>query len=197
MKRILLFWLTASCLTLLLAGSAGAGPKAAAGKGQNPQVVFRTTKGDITIELFADQAPLTVKNFLAYVNSGFYNGTIFHRVIPGFVIQGGGFTPEMERKATNPPIKNEAANHLRNRRYTLSMARTNVVDSATSQFFINLRDNPSLDHRPGSFGYAVFGRVVKGQDVVDAIATVPTGSRGRYRDVPRQPVIIEKALVKK
>jgi peptidyl-prolyl cis-trans isomerase A (cyclophilin A) len=195
MKRILL------CLTILsLLLAAGPAPAAnqtpAAGK-KNPQVVFKTSKGKMTIELFADRAPVTVRNFLAYVNSGFYNGTIFHRVIPGFVIQGGGFTTAMERKNTRPPIKNEADNGLRNRRYTLSMARTSVVDSATSQFFINLRDNPALDHRPGSFGYAVFGRVVKGQEVVDAIAGVPTGSRGHYRDVPLEPVVIENATVKK
>jgi cyclophilin family peptidyl-prolyl cis-trans isomerase len=163
-------------------------------------VVMETSLGAITIELYPDKAPETVRNFLAYVDEGFYNGTIFHRVIPGFVIQGGGFTPGMRKKPTHAPIRNEAANGLANLRGTLSMARTGVIDSATSQFFINLRDNRSLDHRgnsPSAFGYAVFGRVVDGMDVVDRIAAVPTGRMGRYRDVPREDVVIVRAYRKK
>ncbi len=160
---------------------------------ENPRVIFSTTKGDLTIELYADKAPVSVKNFLAYVDSGFYDGVIFHRVIPGFVIQGGGFTAEMVKKNTRAPIKNEADNGLKNRRGTLSLARTQDINSATSQFFINLQDNAALDHRPGNFGYAVFGKVIKGMDVVDTIAGVPTGRHGHYRDVPTIPVIIKKA----
>ncbi len=161
-------------------------------------VRMTTSMGTIDVELFPKEAPITVENFLAYVNEGFYNGTIFHRVIPGFVIQGGGFTPEMEKKSTHDPIKNEAANGLKNLRGTLSMARTNVIDSATSQFFVNLKDNTSLDHVPGNadrFGYAVFAKVAKGMDVVDAIAKVATGRKGVYSDVPLTPVLMEKAAV--
>ncbi len=165
--------------------------------GENSQVVFSTTKGDMTIELYADKAPISAKNFLAYVDSGFYDGVIFHRVIPGFVIQGGGFSAEMVKKTTKDPIKNEADNGLKNLRGTLSLARTQVVDSATTQFFINLSDNTALDHRSGNFGYAVFGKVVKGMDVVDTIAGVPTGNHGHYQDVPTIPVIIKKATRKK
>jgi cyclophilin family peptidyl-prolyl cis-trans isomerase len=165
---------------------------------EGDMVRMTTSMGVIDIELYPDQAPITVENFLRYVNDGFYDGTIFHRVIPTFVIQGGGFTPDMTQKATRPPIKNEAANGLKNDRGTLSMARTNVVDSATSQFFINLKDNANLDHVPGSpsgFGYAVFAKVVKGMDVVDAIAKVATGSKPPHQDVPLTPVVIEKAEV--
>jgi peptidyl-prolyl cis-trans isomerase A (cyclophilin A) len=161
-------------------------------------VRMTTSMGTIDLELFPEEAPITVENFLTYVNEDFYNGTIFHRVIPGFVIQGGGFTPEMERKSTHDPIKNEAANGLKNLRGTLSMARTNVIDSATSQFFVNLKDNASLDHVPGNpdrFGYAVFAKVAKGMDVVDAIAKVATGRKGVYSDIPLTPVLIEKAAV--
>ncbi|MBN2332300.1 MAG: peptidyl-prolyl cis-trans isomerase [Deltaproteobacteria bacterium] len=161
-----------------------------------PQVVFTTDMGEITIELDPQQAPLTVSNFLAYVDAGFFDGTIFHRVIPGFVIQGGGFTADMVQKPTRTPIKNEADNGLRNLRGTLSMARTQDLHSATSQFFINLKDNKMLDHRPGNFGYAVFGRVSQGMDVVDAIAAVPTGNHGHYQDVPRHPVRILMATKK-
>ena len=156
-------------------------------------VTFSTTLGDFTIELYPDRAPVTVENFLAYVDAGYYDGTIFHRIIPGFVIQGGGFTPEMQEKKTSPPIVNEADNGLKNERGTLSMARTQVVDSATSQFFINLADNEFLDHSSRDFGYAVFARVVDGMDVIDQIAEVPTGSRGGHDDVPQEPVVIEKA----
>lgn len=156
-------------------------------------VTFSTTLGDFTIELYPDRAPVTVENFLAYVDAGYYDGTIFHRVLPGFVIQGGGFTPEMREKKTSPPIVNEADNGLKNERGTLSMARTQVVDSATSQFFINLADNAFLDHSTRDFGYAVFARVVEGMDVIDKIAQVPTGSQNGHDDVPRESVVIESA----
>ena len=156
-------------------------------------VVFSTTLGEVTIELYPEKAPKTVKNFLAYVDAGFYDETIFHRVLPGFVIQGGGFTENMEQKSTRPPIKNEADNGLKNERGTLSMARTRDVNSATSQFFINLIDNASLDHGTRDFGYAVFARVVVGMDVIDKIAAVRTSNRGMYQNVPVQPVVIQSA----
>ncbi len=156
-------------------------------------VIFSTSMGDITIELFPEAAPVTVENFLRYVDDGFFDGTIFHRVIPGFMIQGGGFTAEMAQKRTREPIKNEADNGLKNERGTLSMARTNVVDSATSQFFLNVADNAFLDHGTRDFGYAVFARVVDGMDVVDQIAAVETGSRAGHQDVPLEPVVINSA----
>jgi peptidyl-prolyl cis-trans isomerase A (cyclophilin A) len=154
----------------------------------NPQVLMKTSKGDITIELFADKSPISVKNFLIYVDDKFYDGTIFHRVIKGFMIQGGGLTADMREKSEKPPIKNEAANGLSNLRGTLAMARTNEINSATCQFFINHKDNLFLDHKDNAdgFGYAVFGKVVAGMDVVDIIAGVPTG----HQDVPREPVTI-------
>lgn len=145
------------------------------------------------MELYTDEAPITVENFLKYVDDGFFDGTVFHRVIPGFVIQGGGFSKNMERKDTRAPIRNEAENGLRNERGTLSMARTQDIHSATSQFFINLGDNNVLDHGKRDFGYAVFGRVVSGMDVVDRIAAAPTTTRGVHRDVPVDPVCIESA----
>lgn len=163
---------------------------------------MKTSLVDLVIELYADKAPKTVENFLAYVKSGFYGGTIFHRVVPGFVIQGGGYTEELyqkglaAKKETRPPIRNEADNGLKNLHYTLSMARTPAKDSATSQFFINLKDNGSLDHRgpsDRSFGYAVFGKVVKGMEVVDRIAAVPTRSLSPFmprKEVPETPVKI-------
>lgn len=156
-------------------------------------ITLKTSKGDIKINLFEEEAPITTKNFLDYINSGFYKGTIFHRVIPGFMVQGGGFSTDFVQKPTNDPITNEADNQLSNRRGTIAMARTNVVDSATSQFFINLVDNDFLDFKaptPQHFGYCVFGEVVEGMDVVDAIAAVPTGSRGMHRDVPTENVVI-------
>jgi cyclophilin family peptidyl-prolyl cis-trans isomerase len=162
----------------------------------NPQVVFETTAGPITIELDRVKAPITVENFLKYVDSGYYDGLTFHRVIPGFMIQGGGLDDQMREKTegARPPIKNEASNGVSNKRGTLSMARTNDPDSATSQFFINLVDNArGLDPRPGSAGYAVFAKVVKGMETVDAIATVPTGRRGPHDDVPLKPVYIKSA----
>ena len=143
----------------------------------------------------ASSLPISVKNFLAYVDSGYYNGTIFHRVIPNFMVQGGGFTPDMQQKATQPPIKNEADNGLRNVRGSLAMARTSAVDSATSQFFINVADNAFLDHGQRDFGYAVFGKVVKGMDVADKISQVPTHDVGPYQNVPSKPVVILAAKV--
>jgi len=165
-------------------------------KESNPMVVFETSKGKMTIELYPDKAPITVENFLSYVVEGFYDGTVFHRVIPRFVIQGGGMTADMERKATHKPIKNEADNGLMNLRGTLSMARTNDPNSATSQFFINLVDNKALDKSESSAGYAVFGKVVRGLDIVDSIAQVQTTTKGQYKDVPQIPVTINKAYVK-
>jgi len=164
-------------------------------KGGNPVVIMTTSKGDIKIELFKDKAPITVENFLSYVNDGFYNGTIFHRVIPNFMIQGGGFTPDFTQKPTKPPIKNEAKNGLKNEKGTLAMARTQVVDSATSQFFINLVDNSFLDNGVRDYGYAVFGKVTDGMDVVEKIAAVPTGNKGMYGDVPQEDVVIESVKI--
>lgn len=156
-------------------------------------VVFETSHGTLKIELMPEDAPVTVQNFLEYVDEGFYKGTIFHRVIPGFMIQGGGFDAQMDQKNTRPPIKNEAAHGLKNLRGTLSMARTQAKDSATSQFFINLKDNEFLDHGVRDFGYAVFARVAEGMDVVDTIARVATGKQGPHADVPVEPVVIESA----
>ncbi|ROS04757.1 peptidyl-prolyl cis-trans isomerase A (cyclophilin A)/peptidyl-prolyl cis-trans isomerase B (cyclophilin B) [Sinobacterium caligoides] len=162
----------------------------------NPSVVIETNKGDITVELYADKAPITVKNFLGYVDSGYYSGTIFHRVIPNFMIQGGGLTEQMKEKATLAPIKNEADNGLYNERGTLSMARTSDPDSATSQFFINIRNNLSLDKRGGNAGYAVFGKVTDGMYVVDDIAVQPTTTKGPFSDVPVEPILINEIYVK-
>lgn len=159
----------------------------------NEKVVFETSQGKIVLELFEDKAPITVKNFLKYVDSGFYNGTIFHRVIPNFVIQGGGFNIKMDKKVTNPAIKNESKNGLANKRGTLSMARTADPDSATSQFFINLRKNTNLDYRAGQMGYAVFAQVTEGLDIVDKIAALPTGKVSHYSDVPKTPIIVTSA----
>lgn len=159
-----------------------------------PQVEIHTSLGAITVELQADKAPESVKNFLAYVKSGHYTGTVFHRVIEGFMIQGGGFDLSLTQKKTNAPVRNEANNGLRNGRYTLAMARTSDPHSATAQFFINVADNAFLDHRgqtPAGWGYAVFGRVVSGQAVVDKMARVPTGTAGGLQDVPVDPVLIE------
>jgi len=149
-----------------------------------------TSHGDIVVELFEDSAPVTCANFRQYVDDGFFDGTIFHRVIPNFMIQGGGFTEDMSQKATRDAIRNEADNGERNLRGTLAMARTQAVDSATAQFFINLRDNPFLDHGGRDFGYAVFGKVADGMDVVDAIAGVETGSKSGHADVPLEPVVM-------
>lgn len=157
-------------------------------------IKFETSLGDFTIELFADKAPVTAKNFLQYVDEGHFGGTVFHRVIPGFVIQGGGMTADLGQKPTRKPIENEATNGLKNLRGTLSMARTNDINSATSQFFVNLTDNAFLDHQgPRNFGYAVFGKVVEGMDVIDAIAAVKTGSKRGHDDVPLEPVVVNAA----
>ena len=172
-----------------------AAPPAAA---QNPVVVIDTSLGSITAELDRRNAPVSVANFLAYAESGFYDGTVFHRVIRGFMIQGGGMTADLERKQTRAPIRNEATNGLANDRGTLAMARTNVVDSATAQFFINTVDNPALDNRgtdAASYGYAVFGRVIDGLDVVDGIEGVSTGRRGPFQDVPNTTVEILSVTV--
>jgi peptidyl-prolyl cis-trans isomerase A (cyclophilin A) len=161
----------------------------------NPVVKMVTNKGEIQIELEVEKAPITVANFLKYAQSDFYNGTIFHRVIKDFMIQGGGFTSDMQQKKTNPPIKNESDNGLRNNRGTLAMARTNNPDSATSQFFINHKDNAFLNGGKGKPGYAVFGKVVKGMDVVNAIAAVSTRHVGSHGNVPVEPVVIESVIV--
>lgn len=161
-------------------------------------VKLHTTMGTITLELDAEKAPVTVKNFLDYVNSGFYNNTIFHRVIDNFMIQGGGFEPGMKQKPTNAPIKNEAANGLSNDAYTVAMARTSDPQSATAQFFINVKNNNFLNYTSATaqgYGYCVFGKVVDGKDVVDAIKKVKTGNSGFFQDVPAQDVIITKAEV--
>jgi peptidyl-prolyl cis-trans isomerase A (cyclophilin A) len=180
---------------LLGLGAGAALAQAPATKGPPaPRVVLSTTAGDITLELDADKAPKTVANFLAYVKDGQYDGTIFHRVIDGFMIQGGGFTPDMRQKPTKAPIPLESRNGLKNVRGTIAMARTSVPDSATSQFFINVVDNPRLDYpNPDGHGYAVFGRVVAGMDVVDKIRTAPTGSRDGHQNVPVTPIVIRSA----
>ncbi|MHB8772721.1 MAG: peptidylprolyl isomerase [Syntrophales bacterium] len=186
---------------LFLAGAAitqAAETKVETAAVKNPLVLIQTNLGAIKVELFSREAPLSVKNFLDYAAAGFYEGTIFHRVIPKFMIQGGGFTPDLKQKKGSAPIKNEADNGLKNLRGTIAMARTMMVDSATAQFFINVVDNGYLDHRDTTtkgYGYAVFGKVVEGMDVVDRIATVRTGIRNRIPDVPLAPVIIESAKV--
>lgn len=189
-RKIMVLVVTLICLAALTAYS-GAATK-------NPQVLVETSMGKIRIELFEKEAPISVKNFLDYAASGFYNGTIFHRVIPGFMAQGGGFTPDMTQKQAKTPIKNEAGNGLKNDRGTIAMARTMIVDSATAQFFINVVNNDALNHRDNSvqgFGYAVFGKVVEGMDVVDAIVKVKTDAAKGHRDVPVTPVIIKSVTV--
>lgn len=179
--------------TLFLLFLLSASPFIFSAGSNNPKVIMKTTKGDIVIELYKNKAPLTVKNFLSYVDEKFYDGTIFHRVIKGFMIQGGGFTPDLKEKPAKPPIKNEATNGLSNKRGTIAMARTEVIDSASCQFFINQVDNSGLDHRdntPTGFGYAVFGKVIKGMNVVDAIAKVKTMIQGGHADVPRETIEI-------
>ena len=168
-----------------------AGPKG------NPVVLIKTNQGTIEAELFADKAPISVKNFLKYVQDKHYDGTIFHRVIPNFMIQGGGFDKALTQKKTRDPIKNEADNGLKNEKGTLVMARTSVVDSATSQFFINLKANTFLNHGGRDFGYAVFGKVIKGMPVVDKIAAQPTGRKGPFsKDCPIETVMIESVRLK-
>ena len=163
---------------------------------ENPKVVLDTSKGKIVLALYPEKAPETVKNFLNYVDQKFYDGTIFHRVIPNFMIQGGGFTADMQRKPTGAPIKNEADRGLKNERGTIAMARTGDPHSATAQFFINTADNDFLNHKSKTqqgWGYAAFGKVVEGMDTVDAISAVKTTARGPYRDVPVEPVVIKSA----
>jgi peptidyl-prolyl cis-trans isomerase A (cyclophilin A) len=169
---------------------------------KNPVVLMETSMGNVKLELFAKEAPISVKNFLAYVKSGFYKGTVFHRVIPNFMAQGGGLTAELQPKAGGlPPIKNEAGNGLTNDRGTLAMARTGVVDSATSQFFINVVDNNFLNHRdnsPGGFGYAVFGKVIEGMDVVDKMVAAPQSRKNAvFQNVPATPIVITDMKVLK
>jgi peptidyl-prolyl cis-trans isomerase B (cyclophilin B) len=185
-----------ACLAVVLI--LGAGLSARAEKRSHPLVKLQTSMGDITLELYPDKAPVTVANFLQYVKDGFYNGTIFHRVISGFMIQGGGFDAQMNQKPTRAPIKNEADNGLKNDAYTVAMARTMEPDSASAQFFINVVDNPRLNFTgktPRGWGYAVFGKVIKGQDVVDKIKAVPTATKGMYQNVPVSPVTIIKATI--
>ncbi|MFO0849228.1 MAG: peptidylprolyl isomerase [Gemmataceae bacterium] len=169
-----------------------ASPSVGAVRPANPTVVMETSMGTIKIELFEDKAPITVKNFLDYVDSKHYDGTVFHRVIDGFMIQGGGFEPGMKQKPTKGAIKNEATNGLTNTKYTLAMARTSAPDTATAQFFINVKDNDFLNHKgPAQFGYCVFGRVVEGTEVVDKIKGVKTANKGGHGDVPVEDVVIK------
>ena len=166
----------------------------------NPVVVIETSAGTITAELYKDRAPVSVENFLQYVRDGQYGGTIWHRVVPGFMVQGGGYTADMAEKATRPPIQNEATNGLSNRRGTLAMARLQSARSATAQFYINLANNAMLDHRgfsPGDFGYAVFGRVLEGMDVVDRIAVVKTATKDGMDNVPVEPVVIKSITLRR
>jgi len=180
----------------LAIGLTAAGLALSAAAWAGPKVEMKTSLGPVVIELDDAKAPATVKNFLAYVADGFYDGTVFHRVIPGFMIQGGGFTPDMVQKPTKAPIQNEAKNGLKNARGTIAMARTQDPHSATAQFFINHRDNGPLDYpsRDG-WGYAVFGKVTAGMDVVDRIAEVKTGNRGFFQNVPVEPVVIQSVKV--
>ncbi len=189
LKYTFLLVLISSCSMIFQSFSSAAGPEENANPA-NPVVLMKTSFGQIRIELSPGKAPETVKNFLQYVDEGFYDGTIFHRVIGNFMIQGGGFTQDMKQKPTHAPIKNEASADIKNDRGTIAMARTNVVDSATAQFFINVVDNGFLNHRDNSgagFGYAVFGKVIDGMDVVDKIKGVETANQ----DVPVKPVVIE------
>lgn len=193
MRLISLILVVLAAATMTIVPPAFAGEKKMAKKA-NPTVVMETSEGVITIELWADKAPVTVKNFLRYTDEKFYDGTIFHRVIDNFMIQGGGFTADMKKKNAHEPVKNEATSELKNDRGTIAMARTSQVNSATCQFFINLKNNDFLNHRdntPRGFGYAVFGKVIKGQEVVDRIAKVKTTTSGPYRDVPAKPVVIK------
>jgi peptidyl-prolyl cis-trans isomerase A (cyclophilin A) len=183
--------LSAVALICFIAGASSATVK------KNPVVLMETTLGNIKLELFEKEAPLSVKNFLNYTKNGFYNGTIFHRVINDFMIQGGGFTKDFKQKATSSPIKNEAANGLKNDRGTIAMARTGAPDSATSQFFINVKNNDSLNRpNPDGFGYAVFGKVIEGMDVVDKIKSVKTITRG-FPDVPENQIVIKSVKIAK
>jgi cyclophilin family peptidyl-prolyl cis-trans isomerase len=187
----------AAAVALPLAAFAQTQPAGCNAKGNAPMKVKLTTSmGPIVIQLDKDKAPVSVDNFVKYVEAGHYNGTVFHRVIDGFMVQGGGFTKDMKQKTTNPPIKNEGANGLKNDNYTVAMARTGVRDSATSQFFINVKDNDFLNYSgesPQGWGYAVFGKVVEGKEIVDKIKKVPTGTASGMQNVPNEAVVIEKA----
>ena len=187
--------LLTALLTCAVALSFGSGAEAV----QKPvRVKLTTTMGDIILELYPDKAPVTVANFLQYIKDGFYNGTVFHRVIDGFMIQGGGLDANLQKKPTRAPIQNEADNGLKNEPYTIAMARTSDPNSATSQFFINVADNKSLNHRAQTatdWGYTVFGGVVQGKDVVDKIKAVSTGTQGMYENVPQTPVVITQATI--
>jgi peptidyl-prolyl cis-trans isomerase A (cyclophilin A) len=196
--------LLAGLLCLLTASLAGAADEKkptqastpAVAKGKNVVVLIETTMGNIKLELYPDKAPKTVENFLAYANSGFYTDTIFHRVIPGFMIQGGGFTKSMDQKQAKAPIALESQNGLKNVRGAIAMARTSDPNSATSQFFINVKDNANLDYpKPDGNGYAVFGKVLEGMDVADKIVGVATTEKGPYRDVPVDPIVIKSVKV--
>lgn len=187
MKQMLHRLLVMATLTLGLTFH----PMTLADEQERTQVLMTTNLGDILIELFDEEAPITVENFLSYVESGFYEGSIFHRVIPDFMIQGGGFGPNLQRLETLPPIQNEADNGLRNDRGTLAMARTNQVNSATSQFFINVANNEFLNHGVRDFGYAVFGQVIEGMDIVDHISRAPTRRSGGHANLPRSHIVIE------
>ena len=190
MKNLASLFIPSALILALAAFPAGAQPKEA----KKPVVTLDTSLGKIVLELDAEKAPVSVANFLAYVDSGFYDGTIFHRVIPDFMIQGGGFAPDMSQKPTKPPIKNEADNGLKNESWTIAMARTPAKDSATAQFFINLKDNDFLNHGSRDFGYAVFGKVTGGVDVVKKIAAVKTtNAAGGHQNVPVEPVVIKSA----
>ncbi|MBI2141603.1 peptidyl-prolyl cis-trans isomerase [Candidatus Woesearchaeota archaeon] len=189
--RLKLLFVTVAIVALLISGCSAEKEK------MNTRVILETSKGTIEIELNQQQAPVTVANFLAYVNEGHYDGTVFHRVIPGFMIQGGGFTPDGTQKPTREPIKLESNNGLKNEMGTIAMARTSVPDSATSQFFINVANNDFLNYAPGNDGYAAFGKVVSGMEAVNAIAAVETGNREGNSDWPVEDIVITKAYVKK
>lgn len=197
--NVLMKCLTPGFIFLLLSATAQADETMPQAPAANPRVLLQTSMGEIVLELEEAKAPNTVANFIQYVNEGFYNGTVFHRVIDGFMIQGGGFSENLQKKDTRAPVKNEADNGLKNDEYTVAMARTNDPHSATAQFFINVKNNDFLNFRApagSGWGYAVFAKVIKGKDVVDKIRKVPTGASGPFRkDVPRTPVIIESASV--
>ncbi len=187
MRAELPFLAAGAAILLLSSGLATSASK------ENPVVILKTSLGEIKVELYTEKAPKTVENFLAYVDAEFFDGTLFHRVIPNFMIQGGGLNADLGKKQTRAPIVNEADNGLKNEVGTLAMARTSAKDSATAQFFINLASNGSLNHGARDFGYAVFGRVIDGMEVVDKIAASPTGPRGGLKNVPKTDVVIESA----
>jgi peptidyl-prolyl cis-trans isomerase A (cyclophilin A) len=193
MSRMRMWLTTASVLIMLATALTGFGQSKAASSQANPVIALETSMGNIKVELFANKAPITTKNFLVYVNSGFYNGTIVHRV--DFVVGMGGYTEALMAKSALPPIKNESKNGLKNARGTLSMARYDDPDSATSQFFINLKDNTHLDPTGGKFGYAVFGKVIEGMDAVDSIAKVKTGTKGPFYNIPMQTITVKSTKV--